>query len=216
MTLAIHVAAVHDSIDVVLTTTRTVRKRLDLTRPVERAIVEAWLELALQAPTGANRQDWRFVAVDDPETKQALAHIYRTSFVDHYGVRAAPSPAGRGLAEVADSAHYLAENLHRVPVLLVPYRIAPAPTQRQAEASFWASILPAAWSFMLAARSRGLVTAYTARANDHEDDLAHVLGLAYPDVTQAGLIAVAYPDRPDFRPAMRQPVDAVLRWNHDA
>jgi nitroreductase len=206
----------HASVDVVLTTTRSVRRRLDLERPVDRSLIETCLELALQAPSGADRQDWGFVAIDDPDLKQVVAEVYRAAFHGHYGDPSAPSEAGRRLAAgVRDSAHHLAEIMHRVPVLVVPYRQAVAPSARAGQASYWASILPAAWSFMLAARSRGLVTAYTARGCDREAELAAALGISYPAATQAGIIVVAHPDRQDFRPARRRPVEAVLRWNRE-
>jgi nitroreductase len=205
---------VHDDVDYVLSTTRTVRLRLDFTRGVDRSLVEECLQVALQAPSGANRQDWRFIAIDDAGTKIRVAEIYRECFLGHYGAGDSPTDAGRLLpGGVADSARYLADNLHRAPVLVVPYRLAAAPGTRSQQASFWASILPAAWSFMLAARSRGLATAYTARGLDGEQDLAGVLGVDYPAATQAGVIAVAFPDRQDFRPARRLPLSDVLSWN---
>jgi nitroreductase len=208
---------VHNDIDYVLSTTRTVRRRLDFTRDVDRSLVAECLQLALQAPSGANRQDWRFIAVDDAATKSRIGLIYRECFAGQYGSADLPSEAGRRLpGNVADSARYLAENLHRVPVLVVPYRLAAAPEARSPQASFWASILPAAWSFMLAARSRGLATAYTARGLDKEQELAEVLGVDYPTATQAGVIAVARPDKQDFRPAGRQSLSDVLSWSAGA
>jgi nitroreductase len=214
MTTAAEHPAVHRDIDEVLTTTRSVRRRMDFTRAVDRDTVEACLELALHAPSGANRQDWRFIAVDDPRLRQSLAVIYLRTFTAHYGERSAPSAAGRTLPErVADSARYLAENMHRVPLIVIPYRLATAPEGRAGQASFWGSILPAAWSFMLAARSRGLVTSFTARGLDREEEVADVLGIPFPGVTQVGMIAVAHPDSQSFRPARRLAVPDVLRWN---
>jgi nitroreductase len=208
------IAALHADIDCVLTTTRSVRRRMDFGRPVERERIEACLELALQAPSGANRQDWRFLAIDDPGLKQRIGEIYLATFVAHYGRRDAPSAAGLRLPEpISDSAHFLAENLHRAPVLLIPMRASRPPGSRVGQASFWASILPAAWSFMLAARSRGLVTAYTARGLDREQEIAAAAAIPYPEVTQAGLIAVGYPDAQSFRPARRLPVREVVQWN---
>ena len=205
---------IHADVDTVLTTTRSVRRRMDFDRPVERALVEQCLELALQAPSGANRQDWIYVAVDNPAQRAALAEIYRASFRARYGERSAPTVAGQQLpGPVSESAHFLADHLSRVPVIVVPARSAVAPTERAGQASFWASILPAAWSFMLAARSRGLVTSYTARGLDRETELADVLGLPYPEVTQAGLIAVGHPDTQSFNPARRRPLAGVLSWN---
>jgi nitroreductase len=208
------VAALHADFDYVLTTTRSVRRRMDFSRTVERELIEACLELALQAPSGANRQDWRFLAIDDPRLKQLIGEIYRAAFVGHYGRRGDPSAAGRGLPEqVADSAYFLAENLHRAPVLLIPMRLSAAPDSRAAQGSFWASILPAAWSFMLAARSRGLVTSYTARGLDREEEIAAAAAIPYPEVSQAGLIAVGYPDTQTFQPARRRPLKEVVQWN---
>jgi len=205
---------IHADVDTVLTTTRSVRRRMDFDRPVERALVEQCLELALQAPSGGNRQDWIYVAVDNPAQRAALAEIYRASFRARYGERSAPTVAGQQLpGPVSESAHFLADHLSRVPVIVVPARSAVAPTERAGQASFWASILPAAWSFMLAARSRGLVTSYTARGLDRETELADVLGLPYPEVTQAGLIAVGHPDTQSFNPARRRPLAGVLSWN---
>ncbi|MGI5129854.1 nitroreductase family protein [Pseudonocardia sp. CA-107938] len=206
----------HSDIDLVLTTTRSVRKRMDLDRPVDRDVVEECLDLALQAPSGANRQDWAFVAVDDPAVKAGVSAVYRAAFVDHYGTRSRPSAAGERLPKgVWESAHQLADTMHRVPVLMIPVRHSVPPQERAGQASWWASILPAAWSFMLAARSRGLVTSYTARGCDREQELAEVLGLEYPGTTQAGIIAVGHPDHQVFRAARRRPLAEVLRWNRE-
>jgi nitroreductase len=204
----------HRDIDHVLTTTRTVRRRMDLGRPVPRGLIEECLNLALQAPSGANRQDWRFVVADDAAVRQSVADLYQRAFAAHYGEDKAPTAAGRRLPSgVALSARYLARNLGAVPAIVVPYRQAPAPDQRSQQASFWASVLPATWSFMLAARSRGLVTAYTARGLDCEEEIAAVLGIPYPAATQAGLVAVGYPDGQEFRPAPRTALADVLDWN---
>jgi nitroreductase len=205
---------VHADVDAVLTTTRSVRRRIDFSRTVDRALIEECLELALQAPSGANRQDWRYIAIDDGGQRAAVADVYRACFRDHYGDRDKPSAAGKALpSAVFESAQFLADKLQDVPVIVVPARSAVAPTRRSDQASFWASILPAAWSFMLAARSRGLVTSYTARGLDREADLAAVLGLPFPEVTQAGLIAVGHPDTQSFKPAKRCPLGDVLTWN---
>lgn len=209
-------AAVHTDVDLVLSTTRSVRRRMDLDRPVARKTIEACLELALQAPSGGNRQDWAFLAVDDPALKEGVGAVYRAAFEDHYGTRSAPSEAGLRLPpNVWDSAHRLAQTMHRVPVLVVPVRHSVPPQVRAGQASWWASILPAAWSFMLAARSRALVTSYTARGCDREQELAEVLGLDYPHITQAGIIAVGHPDHQAFKTARRRPLPEVLRWNRE-
>ncbi len=150
-------------IDEVLTTTRAVRRRLDLDRPVERAVVEECLRLALQAPNGSNGQDWSWVLVDDPATKRALAELYRAGMRDHSArdrsAEAAPGPSD---PRMSASVLHLAEHLEQVPVLCIPTigrRYGDTTTFQQA--SKWGSILPAVWSLMLALRSRGLGSAWT-------------------------------------------------------
>jgi len=144
--------------DRLLSTTRTVRKRLDLTRPVERALLEECLDLASQAPTGGALQGWHFVVVTADEPKRALAELYRKSKASNDPP--APPPEHK---RMMDSSNYLAEHLHEVPALVVPCiegRVENAPFLVQAVT--WGSILPATWSFMLAARARGLGTAWTS------------------------------------------------------
>src|SRR5689334_22772579 len=153
------------SVDELLTTTRSVRKRLDFDKPVSRDVLEECLELALQAPTGSNAQGWQWVFVEDPAKKKVLADIYRANFAMY---RQLPPPEyaegdlrGEQRDRVVDSAGYLAEHMEKAPWLLVPClegRVEEAPTL---SASFWGSLLPAVWSFMLALRSRGLGSAYT-------------------------------------------------------
>jgi nitroreductase len=209
-----HNGVLHRDIDHVLTTTRSVRKRMDLTRPVERGLIETCLELALQAPSGANRQDWRFLAIDDPTLKKSIGEVYLRAFTGHYGEADDPTGAGSRLPDgVAESAREGARGMAEAPVLVVPYRESPAPADRKDQASWWASILPAAWSFMLAARSRGLVTSYTARGLDLEPELAGLLGIPYPGMTQAGIIAVGHPDSQEFKRARRRPLADVMSWN---
>src|SRR5690606_30301787 len=149
------------SADELLATTRSVRKRLDFERPVPREIVAECLELALQAPTGSNRQGWQWVFVEDDDTKRALADIYRANFAQYRGL---PRPKygdddvrGQRLDAVTDSADYLAQNFERAPVLMIPCIEAPRDNMPTfMGASLWGSLLPAVWSFMLALRERGL------------------------------------------------------------
>ena len=143
--------------DEVLTTTRAVRKRLDLTRPVERSVLEECLAIAQQAPSGRNRQGWGFVVVTDPAKRLALAELYRRGWEQYRaGTQSrAQTPPESPLERVLDSADYLAEHLHEVPVHLIP--CIRGRTENQpivTQAGVWGSILPAVWSFMLAARAR--------------------------------------------------------------
>jgi nitroreductase len=208
------------SADELLTTTRSVRKRLDFDRPVERATVEECLQIALQAPTGGNRQQWHWVVVEDPATRQALAEIYRPNWAEY---RSQPSPEykegdsrGERLDRVRGSAEYLADNLHRAPMLLIPCfwtRLDNLPVVHAAGA--WGSLLPAVWSFMLALRERGLGSAWTTihLMNDGEQQAAELLGIPYDKVTQAGLFPIAYTIGTDFKPAKREPLSKVLHWD---
>lgn len=203
------------SVDEVLRTTRAVRKRLDLQRPVERAVLEECLALAQQAPSASNQQGWGFIVVTDPEKRTALADIYRKAWEPYSRARSrVPEHVAASTQErVRDSASYLAEHLHEVPVLVVPCikgRTDGAAVAGQA--GTWGSILPAAWSFMLAARARGLGTAWTTLHLRHEEEAAGVLGIPYAEIMQTALIPVAYTLGPEFKPAPRAPLDTFVHW----
>src|SRR6266516_4270323 len=180
--------------DELLTTTRSVRRRLDCSRPVEPEVI---------------RQGWHFVVVTDAEKRQALGDIYRRGFAIY---RNLPSAAGKLFADdphrapiqqrVMDSAEYLAAHMHEVPALVIPCingRFEGLPIMQQA--GLWGSILPATWSFILAARARGLGTSWTTIHLFFEQEAAELLGIPYTEVTQAALIPVAYTKSIDFTPA---------------
>ncbi len=207
--------------DELLTTTRTVRKRLDFTRPVERAVIEECLAIAQQAPTGSNRQRWHFVIVTDPAKRAALAELYRRAWDSYLTMpTAAPNlrfddPARDAVQQrVASSAQYLADHLQEVPVHVIPCitgRTDGQPAHGQAGA--WGSILPATWSFVLAARARSLGTAWTTLHLMFEEEAAKLLGIPYAEIMQAALIPVAYTKGTDFKPAPREPLDRVVHWD---
>lgn len=204
--------------DELLTTTRSVRKRLDLDRPVPRDIVEECLELALQAPTGSNRQGWHWVVVEDPAKKQAIADWYGASF-DVYAAQSGPDydptdVRARRREAVRDSSAHLREHLHQVPLMVIPChwgRVDGADVTTQA--SFWGSLLPSVWSFMLALRSRGLGSAWTTLHLPRERETAELLGIPHDRVTQGGLLPVAWTKGTDFRPATRKRLADVLHWD---
>lgn len=200
--------------DEVLATTRAVRKRLDLTRPVPRSVVEECLRLAFQAPNGSNEQDWGWVVVDDPDLRVAVADVYRRGLADHLARDRSGEPEGPGAtAATADSVAYLVDHLHEVPVLLVPTiggRYGSGSTFQQA--SRWGSILPAVWSFHLALRSRGLGSAWTTLHLYREQEMADLLGIP-ADHTQAGLFPVAYTVGTGFRTADRSRSESRIGWN---
>lgn len=194
--------------DELLSTTRAVRKRLDLTRPVERELLEQCLDLAFQAPTGGNVQGWHFVLVTDPGRKKALADLYRKSKAE-----SDPSSVPPEHQRMMDASAYLAQHLHQVPVQLVPCiegRTDNVPFLQQAVT--WGSILPATWSFMLAARARGLGTAWTSLHLAYEREAAEVLGIPYEKVMQVALIPVAHALGTEFKPGRRVRRDARVHW----
>lgn len=202
--------------DRLLTTTRSVRKRLDLDKPVSREVVLDCLRIALQAPTGSNAQGWRWIVVDDPEVKAGLSAVYRKGFEPYFEAKRQEG-ALKGLPNgerIAESAWHLADSLHKVPVLVVPCLAhAPAPEAPHAEqAAAFASIYPAVWSFMLALRSRGLASALTTLHLVHQEEAAELLGI--PDgVVQACMLPVAYYTGTDFRPAARRPLEEITHFN---
>jgi nitroreductase len=205
--------------DKLLTTTRSVRKRLDLTRPVPRALIEECIEIALQAPTGTNAQNWAFVVVTDPGHKQFIADCYRKGG-EQMSAMGYPPPLPEGdrraetMPKVMDSAQYLAERMEQVPVMVIPCvngRVEQVPMVL-AQASTYGSILPAAWSFMLAARARGLGSVWTTIHLFHEREVGERLGIP-PEWTQAARIPVAYYTGDDFKPGARLPADEMTHWD---
>jgi nitroreductase len=200
--------------DELLATTRAVRRRLDLTRPVEREVLEQCLRLAQQAPTASYAQNWHFVVVTDAGERAALGELWRTVAGTYLRRRAAAAAADPVVARLGDAVRHLAEHIHEVPVHVVPCvegRTDGAPAA--AQASRWASIVPAAWSFMLAARARGLGTVWTTFHLRHEREAAEILGIPYDRVMQAALIPVAYTTGTDFKPAPRRPLDTLVHWD---
>jgi nitroreductase len=206
------------SADEVLTTTRSVRRRLDLTRPVPRELLLECLEIAVQAPTGGNRQGWHFVFVSDPEKKRAVADRYRRSY-DAYAQVPRPDyeesdVRGQRMDRLRGSSRYLADHMHEAPWLAIPVIHGRLPEDASAatQASLWGSILPAFWSFMLAARGRGLGTTWTTLHLVYEREVAEVLGIPYERFTQAGLTPVAFTTGGDFHPVARIPMEGVTHW----
>ena len=202
--------------DALLSTTRAVRKRLDFEKPVPRRIIEDCLELALQAPTGSNRQGWRWIVVTDADTRMALADLYRKgagAYLDDAYREATASGATQD-SRVFDSARYLAARLQDAPVHVIPCILAdhfPADAPRRAWGGLMGSIYPAMWSFQLALRARGLGSVLTTLHLKYEDEAAALLGI--PDnVIQAGLLPVAYTIGTDFKPAKRRPLDEIVHW----
>jgi nitroreductase len=220
MTMTTTTAALPPAIDDVLATTRSVRRRLDLGRPVEREVIEECLALAQQAPTPSNMQNWQFLVVTDPGTRAALADLYRRGFEIYKTLPVAATnlpfedPARKATQRrVMDSIAYLAAHIHEVPVHVIAC-ISPRTDEQPPvmHSALWGSIAPAAWSFMLAARTRGLGTCWTCFHLMFEEEAARILGIPYAEVMQAALIPVAYTKGTDFQPAPRDPLAGMVRW----
>ena len=207
--------------DELLTTTRTVRKRLDLTKPVPIELVRECLEIALQAPSGSNRQGWEWVVVTDQDQRRAIGEVYGRAVEEYLGSRGsatklfADDPERSQVQQrVGSSVAWLGEHMGDVPVLLLPCIHAGLALADGNQAGLWGSLLPGVWSYMLAARARGLGTAWTTLHLSYEDEVASILGLP-DDVRQAALVPTAYYTGETFKPAPRAPLDDVLhldRW----
>jgi len=207
--------------DQLLTTTRSVRKRLDLTKPVEREVIEECLAIAQQAPAQSNAQNWHFIVVTDAEKRAAIAELYRKAWDIYVTLPlAAPNltfdnPAHNAAQiRVTESAQYLVDHLHEVPVLVIPCiagRTNDEPTVIQS--AQWGTIAPATWSFMLAARARGLGTCYTSLHIFFEEDAAKILGIPYDEIMQCSLIPVAYTLGSDFKTAQRDTLANIIHWD---
>ena len=208
--------------DELLSTTRSVRKRLDLDRPVPLELVRESLEVALQAPTGSNAQGWHWMVVTDPELRAGIGRYYAQAF-DAY--RNSPLYAGRAgtghsaerhavQERVTSSAEHLAEVMGRVPVHVIACITVGEELPPGNQAGLWGSLLPAAWSYQIAARARGLGSAWTTLHLRHEKEIAALLGIP-ADVRQGVLLPTAYYTGETFRPAAREQLDRVLhldRW----
>ena len=204
--------------DHLLRTTRSVRKRLDFDRAVDRDLVMECLDIALQAPSGGNSQPWRWLVIDDPSVKSQLAAFYKKAHDPYIASnREAAAKAGTldKMASIIDSSQYLADHIGEAPYLVIPCLLSrmPADAPNFDVAGFYGSILPAAWSFMLALRSRGLGSAWTTLHLQYEREAAGILGIPFETVTQTALIPVAYYKGDDFKPARRQPAAKVAYLN---
>jgi nitroreductase len=201
------------AIDHVLATTRSVRKRLDFDRPVGPEVIEECLRLAIQAPTGGNSQGWRWIVVTDADKRRALAEMYREIATPYLKAGLGEGEVSAQQGRVIDSATYLAERLHEVPVHVIPCIYGELDALPNfAAAGSYGSIIPAMWSFQLALRSRGLGSVLTTLHLPLADRAAELLGIP-AGVTQVGLIPVAYFTGDDFKPAVRRPLEEITYWN---
>jgi len=215
--------------DQVLTTTRSVRKRLDLTRPVSRTLIAECLEIAFQAPNRSNQNTWEWVVIDDRETARKAAAIYDAALNDFINSPEGQAYQRAGAAKVAadktgklledmtkmsTSVDYLRQHMGEMPALVVPMFFGrPEEMDLFHQASNWGSVLPAVWSLFLALRARGLGSAWTTAHILREKEMAALLGIPQDRYTQVNLFPIAYTIGTDFKRAWRKPVDQVVSWN---
>jgi nitroreductase len=198
--------------DELLSTTRAVRKRLDLARPVEREVIDECLRMAQQAPTASYSQNWHFVVVTDAEKRAALAELWREVAFPY--LQRGGGPREGQMARIGDAVVHLADHIHEVPVHVIPCVVGRYEGKSNPlVASMFGSIIPAAWSFMLAARARGLGTVWTTFHLMHERAAAEIVGIPYDEVTQVALIPLAYTVGTDFKPGKRKPLDSMVHWD---
>ena len=200
--------------DALLSTTRAVRKRLDLDRSVPRAVILECIALSQQAPTGSNTQGWRWVIVEDQAKRAALGDIYRNAGAAYLAAAATTAPAKGQTGRVMSSALWLAENMGRAPVLAIPCIEGSFPEGAPPAmlASQYASIYPAVWSFQLALRSRGLGSTLTTLHLLREKEAAEILGLP-GNILQVAMLPVAYTVGTDFKPAERPGPETIVHWD---
>jgi nitroreductase len=203
--------------DELLTSTRSVRRRLDLQRPVPRELIAECIQVALQAPTGGNRQQWQWLVVTDPDNRRFIGERYREAWYAYNTTARAEYPSDdprrEQLPRVVRSAQYLADHMAEAPAMVIPClegRVEGQPNLSMA--GFYGSIVPAAWSFMLAARLRGLGSSYTTLHLKYETEVAERLGIPYARYTQAALLPVAYYTGDAFGPADRLPLESIVHW----
>ncbi len=201
--------------DHLLTTTRSVRKRLDLTAPVDLDEIQECIGIACQAPTGGNVQDWRWVVVTDEEKRAKLAELYNHTGVPYFAANR-EAIAARGVTDmdaILDSGEYLGQNLHAVPVHIIPCIYGrPEEMDNFTRASWYGRIYPAVWSLILALRTRGYGTTLTTLHLPLEVDAAEVLGIP-ANVHQVALLPVAKYTGDDFKPGRRKPVESLTYWD---
>lgn len=210
--------------DELLSTTRAVRKRLDFDRPLEMDTIRECMELAVQAPTGSNSQGWQFMFVTDPEKRARIGELYGQAFglyrdmpiaIHHLHKESGDNTLISSQERSTSSAEYLAANMGRAPVLMIPCIVGRTDADgviagNMANAGTYGSIIPAAWNFMLAARARGIGSAWTTLHLMHEEEISNLLGIPFEEYMQVALIPLAYTKGTSFKPAYRPPVDSVM------
>jgi nitroreductase len=200
------------SVDLALTTTRSVRRRIDWQRPIPREVIERCIDVATQAPTGLDLEAWRFVVVTEAETKRRLAEIYRRAF-DRLGALRAEfaERTGGDPPAVRPVVRELADRLHEMPALILVCMLGRPDETVARQVGFYGSVLPAAWSLMVALRARGIGATWTSLHLMEEREAASVLGIP-ENVTQTVLLPIGYMRGARLAPAKRKAAREVTYW----
>ena len=207
-----------NEINRLLTTTKQVRKRLNLEQSVPNELLLECIEIAGHAPVGGNLERNRWIIVTDSELKNEIAKAYRSVGLPYLQANQGARADSR-TAKVIESAIYLIENMHKVPAMVIPLRLDRPPVREDeagSVAGYFGSVLPSVWSFQLAARARGLGSAWTTFHLAHEEIIAKLLGIPN-SVTQCALLPVAFYTGDSFSPAPRKKAAEVTylnQWKH--
>ncbi len=203
--------------DHLLTTTRAVRKRLDLTRPVPRQTILDCIRVSTQSPAGGNYQKWRWMVVDDPDKKLVIAEAYRRTYAPYIAAQkqavGEKDPGNSTIDKIMSSSDYLAEILEQVPALVIPCALGhPDQDGSGDNQGWWGSCIPAVWSYMLAARARGIGTAWTTLHLGGAEEVGEALGIP-STVMQLACVPTAYYTGDTFRVGARRPAEEVTYFN---
>ena len=196
-----------ESVDQVLKTTRSVRRKLDFERQVPLAVIEECIDIATQAPVSLGGENWRFIVVSEASVKSALAALYSEVLID--------LSEQRGI-ELKSTHRALIEKLPDIPCMIFVCAIGEPGETRAQQIAFYGSILPAAWSLMLALRAREIGTTWTTLLCARPQEVASILGMP-DDAMQTVMLPVAYTKNAVMKVADRLPareVTYINRWGN--
>jgi len=209
--------------DQLLSTTRAVRKRLDFSRPVPDELIRECVSVAMQSPSGSNNMTMQFVIVKDPAKRKAIGDVYKQCYsiyqsMDGVYIRSIDKGEAGANAQQqrsADSADFLGDHMGDAPALVIACNMGVRAdgTPGMMTSSLMGNVLPAMWSFMLAARARGLGTAWTTVHLMMEQQVADILGIPFESVQQVCLSPLAFTKGTDFKAAARPSADSIIHWD---
>jgi nitroreductase len=181
-----------------------VRRNLDFDRPLERSLLLECIDVATQAPTGIGGENWRFLIVQDAKPKAALAELY-SQILNNLATE-------RDM-DLKPTHKALMARLHEIPAMIFVLTDGPPPLdQVSTQVAYYGSILPAAWSLMLALRARRIGTTWTTLLSSRQEEVGEILGIP-SDITQTVMMPAAHMKGARLKPAARLPADQVTYWN---